>query len=406
MAGAFFLNTLTAISDYSGDGMGLMGNATVDGLVDSLGSLRFMIPDHFPPPRQQPPPRAVASRRTTPRTMDKYLSVATGAATAFAANPRVQLAFAGIGAFWISTKIFSFAWHFSKVLVLGGTNLRKYGKKGTWAVVTGASDGLGKEFAHQLAAKGFNLVLVSRTESKLKTLARELELRWSGHQNKILAMDFSKDADEDYQRLAELLKGLDIGVLINNVGQSHSIPVSFLDTPGQELQNIVTINCLATLKVTQVVAPIMAARKQRGLILTMGSFAGWIPTPYLATYSGSKAFLQHWSSSLAAELKPKKIDVELCLSYLVTTAMSKVRRTSLLIPNPKQWVRSALGNIGVGGQYYAYTYTPYWSHALLLWVVENTIGAGSSWGIWYNLIMHLDIRQRALRKAERLAKQQ
>ena len=284
--------------------------------------------------------------------------------------------------------------------------LRKYGKKGTWAVVTGASDGLGKEFAHQLAAKGFNLVLVSRTESKLKTLARELELRWTGHQNKILAMDFSKDADEDYQRLAELTKGLDIGVLINNVGQSHSIPVSFLDTPGQELQNIVTINCLATLKVTQVVAPIMAARKQRGLILTMGSFAGWIPTPYLATYSGSKAFLQHWSSSLAAELKPKKIDVELCLSYLVTTAMSKVRRTSMLIPNPKQWVRSALGNIGVGGQYYAYTYTPYWSHALVLWVVENTIGAGNSWGIWYNLIMHIDIRKRALRKAERLAKQQ
>ncbi|KAH8911147.1 NAD(P)-binding protein [Coniochaeta sp. PMI_546] len=336
--------------------------------------------------------------------MEKYLAIAADRGSAFVANPKVQWAFAGIGALYVSTKLLSFVWHLLKLFILGGTNLRKYGNKGTWAVVTGASDGLGKEFAHQLCAKGFNLVLVSRTESKLKPLARELELRWTGHQNKILAMDFSKDADEDYQRLAELIKGLDIGILVNNVGQSHSIPVSFLDTPGDELQNIVTINCLATLKVTQVVAPLIVARKKRGLILTMGSFAGWMPTPYLATYSGSKAFLQHWSSSLAAELKPKNVDVELCLSYLVTTAMSKVRRTSVLIPNPKKWVRSALGNVGIGGQYYAYTYTPYWSHSILSWVVENTIGAGSSWGIWYNLVMHKDIRKRALRKAEREAK--
>lgn len=219
-------------------------------------------------------------------------------------------------------------------------------------------------------------------------------------------MDFSKDSDEDYQRLAELIKGLDIGVLINNVGQSHSIPVSFLDTPSNELQSIVTINCLATLKTTQVVAPLIVARKKRGLILTIGSFAGWIPTPYLATYSGSKAFLQHWSSSLAAELKPKNVDVELCLSYLVTTAMSKVRRTSTLVPNPKQWVKSALGHIGIGGQNFAHTYTAYWSHALMAWWVENTIGAGNSWGIWYNLKMHIDIRNRALRKAAREAKKQ
>lgn len=219
-------------------------------------------------------------------------------------------------------------------------------------------------------------------------------------------MDFSQDADEDYQRLAELIQGLDIGILVNNVGQSHSIPVPFLDTPGSELQNIVTINCLATLKVTQIVASHMVARKKRGLILTMGSFAGWMPTPYLATYSGSKAFLQHWSSSLAAELKPNNIDVEFCLSYLVTTAMSKVRRSSLLIPDPKKFVRSALANVGIGGQYFAYTYTPYWSHALFLWVVENTIGAGNSLGIWSNLVMHKDIRKRALRKAEREAKKQ
>lgn len=272
--------------------------------------------------------------------------------------------------------------------------------------MTGASDGLGKEFATQLASNGFNLVLVSRTRSKLEALASELEEKFAGKklQTRVVAMDYSQDRSEDYDTLAQEIADLDVGVLINNVGQSHSIPVPFTETTGKELQDIVTINCLGTLKTTQVVAPIMT-RRGKGLILTLGSFAGWTPTPYLATYSGSKAFLQHWSTSLAAELKPQGVDVQLVLSYLVTTAMSKIRRTSMLIPGPRQFVRAALGKIGSGGyQTAASTYTPYWSHALFLWVVENTVGPMSRIAVGINLDMHKDIRKRALRKAERDAK--
>ncbi len=288
--------------------------------------------------------------------------------------------------------------------MLTAQQLRKYGKKGTWAVITGASDGIGKEFATQLAAKGFNLVLVSRTKSKLEALATELEAKYSDLKTKVLDMDYTKDNDEDYERLAKLIAGLDVGILINNVGQSHSIPVPFLQTPRDELQNIITVNCLGTLKTTQVVAPILVQRK-KGLILTMGSFAGVMPTPLLATYSGSKAFLQHWSSSLASELKPQGVDVHLIISYLVTTAMSKVRRPGLLIATPKTFVRSALGKIGLSGaEPFTNTYTPWWSHAVFKWIVENTVGAYSSITISQNRTMHADIRRRALRKAEREAK--
>lgn len=249
-------------------------------------------------------------------------------------------------------------------------------------------------------------MLVSRTLSKLQSFAEELEAKYPGVQTKVLDIDFSADKDEDYERLERVIDGLDIGILINNVGQSHSIPVPFTLTDKKELQSIVTINCLGTLKVTHVIAPRLESRK-RGLILTMGSFGGWMPTPYLATYSGSKAFLQHWSSALAAELKPKGVDVQLCLSYLVVSAMSKVRKPNLLIPSAKSFVRSALGKIGCGDwQQTAYTYTPYWSHALLGWVVENTIGVGHSAMIWYNLKMHEDIRRRALRKQAREAAKQ
>jgi 17beta-estradiol 17-dehydrogenase / very-long-chain 3-oxoacyl-CoA reductase len=295
------------------------------------------------------------------------------------------------------------------VVLLTARQLRKYGKPGTWAVVTGASDGLGKEYATQLAAKGFNLVLVSRTQAKLDSLAKELEQKFTGKggvQIKTLAMDFAQDNDADYERLRELVQDLDVGILINNVGQSHSIPVPFLETPKEELQNIVTINCLGTLKVTQVVAPILQKRK-RGLILTMGSFGGWTPTPYLATYSGSKAFLQQWSNALASELSDYNVDVYLVLSHLVTTAMSKVRRTSLLVPNPRGFVKAALGKVGLGGYQTApNTYTPWWSHAFMLWVVENVAGVNSPLTIWYNKKMHVDIRRRALRKQAREAKKQ
>lgn len=272
-------------------------------------------------------------------------------------------------------------------------------------MVTGASDGLGKEFATQLASKGFNIVLVSRTQSKLDALAEQLQKEHAspGLQTKVFAMDFSKNDDTDYDKLSQLLSGLEIAILVNNVGQSHSIPVPFIQTEKDELQDIVTINCLGTLKTTRIVAPGMVQRK-RGLILTMGSFGGWMPTPYLATYSGSKAFLQQWNSSLAAELKPSGVDAYLVLSYLVVSAMSKVRRSSLLIPKPDAFVRSALGKIGRGSQAFAFTYTPFWTHAIMQWAVESTIGVGNRVGIWYNLKMHKDIRNRALKKASREAK--
>lgn len=250
---------------------------------------------------------------------------------------------------------------------------------------------------------------MSRTESKLQTLKEEIEHKYAGSsiQTKILPMDFSANREEDYAKLKALVDGLDVSVLINNVGQSHSIPVPFVQTTKKEMLDIITINCVGTLRVTSIVAPGMVQR-HRGLILTMGSFGGMTPTPLLATYSGSKAFLQQWSTALAGELRGSGVDVELCLSYLVTTAMSKIRRTSLLIPNPRQFVRAALSKIGRSGgaQTYAYTSTPFWAHAIVQWWIEHTVGVGSAFVLQQNRKMHEDIRKRALRKAEREAKKQ
>ncbi|CAH2350105.1 very-long-chain 3-oxoacyl-CoA reductase [[Candida] railenensis] len=302
----------------------------------------------------------------------------------------------------------------SDLFILPSTDLKKYGAKGgkTWAVVTGASDGIGKEYAFQLASRGFNIVLISRTQSKLEAIGEELASKF-GVETKIIAFDASVDEEANYETISKSIAELPVTVLINNVGQSHSIPVPFLETNDKELRDIITINNTATLKITQAVTPRIletvkeSKKKYRGLILTMGSFGGLLPTPYLATYSGSKAFLQAWSAALAGELKPEGIDVELIVSYLVTSAMSKIRRSSATIPTPKQFVKSVLGSVGRrgGAQERFATSTPFWAHALMHFAIENSVGTFSSIANKLNFSMHKSIRIRALKKIEKNKKQ-
>lgn len=282
--------------------------------------------------------------------------------------------------------------------------LKSFGARGSWAVITGASDGIGKQYAVQLAKARFNLILVSRTASKLQTLSSEITSSNSEIRIEILAMDFSKNDDSDYDKLGTMVKDKDIAILVNNVGQSHDIPVTFNETPEEEMRNIITTNCSGTLRVTSLILPGMSSRK-RGLILTMGSFGGLLPTPLLATYSGSKGFLQNWSTALAAEVKELGITVYFVQAYIVTSAMSKVRRSTYLFPSEKDFVKSTLARIGnrCGSVGYAYSGSPWWSHALFAWVVL-TIGDPFGYHVLgVNFTMHKKIRARALKKAERLS---
>lgn len=280
--------------------------------------------------------------------------------------------------------------------LLPGTSLKKFGagSKSAWAVVTGASDGIGAEFSKQLAKAGFNILLISRTQSKLDSLAQELESKHSV-QTKTFAMDASALKESDFEDLSQIIKELEIGVLINNVGQSHDIPVPFHITATEELQSIVNINCMSTLRVTQLVLPQLL--KRQSVILTMGSFGGYLPTPLLATYSGSKAFLQTWSIALASELATSKVTVKLVNSYLVTSKMSKIKKPSVSIPTPKAFVTATLNGIKGGP-----VITPHWVHSLMAKALE-LVGRENYFVVEGNKSMHMQIRGRALRKREKAA---
>ncbi|KAL4062644.1 hypothetical protein J3A83DRAFT_4478615 [Scleroderma citrinum] len=275
-----------------------------------------------------------------------------------------------IGIFTITRFLFRTFLALVETLVLPGKSLKKFGAgKGAWAVVTGASDGLGKEFALQLASAGFNILLVARNQAMLSDVADEIARRTEGRaESKIYLIDFVRNDPNTLNGLEILLRSLDVGVLVNNVGLSYSLMSYFVESREQENDDIITVNINAMLRVTRAILPGMVQSK-RGLILNIGSFAGLIPTPLLAIYSGSKAFVSTFTSALAEEVKKHNIIVQYLNTYYVVTKMSNIRKSSFMVPMPDVYVHAALSKIGLAcGAAMTdspNTLTPYWSHALL-----------------------------------------
>ncbi|XP_045573039.1 very-long-chain 3-oxoacyl-CoA reductase isoform X2 [Salmo salar] len=187
------------------------------------------------------------------------------------------------------------------------TDLKAYGQ---WAVVTGATSGIGKAYANELARRGLDIVLVSRSKDKLHIVAKEIESQ-HGRQTQIIQTDFTEGHDI-YPAIAEALRDLDIGILVNNVGMNYSDKlVHFLDIPNPEQRTTQVINCniLSVTQMTRLVLPRMVARGN-GLIINMSSEAGAQPQPMLSLYSATKIFVTYFSRSLNSEYKSQGITVQ------------------------------------------------------------------------------------------------
>ncbi|KAJ6911446.1 hypothetical protein NC652_021916 [Populus alba x Populus x berolinensis] len=203
-------------------------------------------------------------------------------------------------------------------------NLKKYG---SWALVTGPTDGIGKGFAFQLARKGLNLVLVGRNPDKLKDVSGSIQSKYSNVQIKNVVVDFSGDIDEGVQKIKETIEGLDVGVLINNVGVSYPYARFFHEVDEGLLKNLIKVNVEGTTKVTQAVLHGML-KKKKGAIVNIGSGAAIvIPSdPLYAVYAATKAYIDQFSRCLYVEYKNSGIDVQcqvLCFSMLQCSAALK-----------------------------------------------------------------------------------
>ncbi|CAM4687359.1 unnamed protein product [Lepidochelys olivacea] len=221
---------------------------------------------------------------------------------------------------------------------------------GAWAVVTGATSGIGRAYAHELAKRGLNVVLISRSLQKLKQVAAEIEEQ-HGQSTRVIEADFTQ-GPEIYDSIQTALQGLEIGILVNNVGMTYAAePVNFLDIPNIEktLSDIVNCNMLSVAKMTRIVLPQMLSRK-KGVVINLSSEAGRHPHPVATVYSATKRFVDFFSRGLEAEYHSQGILVQSVLPLFVSTNMTNNIIPNCYIKTAEDFTREALNTVGISSR--------------------------------------------------------
>ena len=174
-----------------------------------------------------------------------------------------------------------------------------------WALVTGASAGIGVALAEELAAGGTHLLLTARRLDRLEKLAADLRKKYE-IQTQVFAADLAKrEAPETIFEYTKE-KGLRIDLLINNAGFGQYGELHKVEN--QRLVDMVEVNCTAVVHLTRLFLPDMVARRG-GDILIVASTAAFQAVPYISTYAASKAFDLYFAEGLAEEMKPHGIRV-------------------------------------------------------------------------------------------------
>nr|CDS25779.1 estradiol 17 beta dehydrogenase 12 [Hymenolepis microstoma] len=270
-------------------------------------------------------------------------------------------------------------------------------KAGEWAVITGATDGIGKAFAELLAKKGLNIFLISRSQDKLQAVASEIETKYNV-KTKFFVADFGLESLPYDHLMSEINSLPSISCLINNVGLSYTYPdalaTSTMLTP-EFCEKLIRINIITLTKLTRMILPklINDPLQTQGVnryVINMSSLSGVVVCPYLTVYGATKAYVSSFTQGLAVELRDTCVRVQAFTPSLVSTNMSGIKRTSMSIPSADTFAKSAFSMIGVetvGCGYFLHSFRLHLATALPTCLVSNYLGGEM-----------LKMRERYLRK--------
>lgn len=234
------------------------------------------------------------------------------------------------------------------------SSILKYKTDGAYAVVTGATDGIGKAIALELAGRGFNLVLHGRDTNKVEAVTREaLEINPDLDIRSIIQ-------DSSVNNLIDIsaIQKLPITVLVNNVGIG---PIkAFSQFSRAEIEATVNVNILFPTHLTNSLLPFLSGP---ALILNISSYAGIHPPPYLAIYAATKAYNNAFSKSLSVELDA--VETISILTGSVHTGSNK-KPVSFLRPSSRHFAKKVLSVVGCGKK----SVMPYWPHAVQTYLLS------------------------------------
>ena len=244
-----------------------------------------------------------------------------------------------------------------------------------------------------------SLILISRTESKLKDVAADIDSKnyKDIEKTKYIVCDYSTfDESTVRERIAKELSPYinDVGILINNVGQSYRYPRYFHELPNEEITSLLTMNIHSTVYMTKLVLDAMVTNKKRGHVVNLSSASAEYTMPLLAEYAAAKMFVERFSESINAEYAGRGITVQCQVPFYVATKLAKMRK-SVMVPTAEEYVNMSMRWVG-----YAGVISPYWLHAVQGWVMKML----PSFIVDRQVMgMHLGIRKRGIKKDERIA---
>jgi 17beta-estradiol 17-dehydrogenase / very-long-chain 3-oxoacyl-CoA reductase len=297
-------------------------------------------------------------------------------------------AFACIGAIWVSRWILNttrFFYIFFRPSLLSRYHHLSTSGAPPWAIITGASDGIGKGYARELARQKFNLILHGRNRSKLEDVAREIKSTYPATNIRIVISDATKygsESSKEIQAIVEEIKDLHITILINNVGTgtrpSGHVFSNFESDDPKDLDAIINTNARFPVQFTRAILPLLFSHGKPTLLLTMASISE-IGSPFLSVYSASKAFNKAWSCALKREFaaEGRNIEVLAIMTAQVTETATAKENPSLIIPGAGEFARLALSRVGCGWD----VVEGCWSHAVLRAVTTRL-----PWGVFSGIL--------------------
>jgi len=214
-----------------------------------------------------------------------------------------------------------------------------------YAIVTGASGGIGYELALLFAKNGYNLILVARQKNKLQQLANELKINY-----RVKTLVFSFDLSQTYSageifRLVQE-KSIHVNYLVNNAG--FYVKGAFSETSWQEEQKLIHLQCLNYTQLTKLFLPAML-RQGKGGILNIGSTGSFVPGPYNAVYCAAKSFVLSFSEALAEEVSGSGVTISALCPGGTNTAFQDYsnRKISIFFPTMEASRVAKHGYIGL-----------------------------------------------------------